>query len=228
MKKFIYAKQRGFISYQPSTGTQAFKIKGAGVSSFGEFFDHTFSDNSNVRARLKVTITSAGNNTGNRGANYSSTDTVAGEKTVLLDGSIGLNGDNLGISSSGDNKYVVQDNDLVEIQDCFTSGLGEAMFRADRLITIIKPNALQTDLRFKSIERSEGAEYQTDDIIEFHHADVSFKEHIKMIKFFESYINNYNKNNTGILMLDRSLDKSSSWPKELKSVYRMIVKKETN
>ena len=208
MKKFIYAKQRGFISYKPSTGTQSFQVKGTGFDD-GVFFDHTIADTTDAQARFRVTVTSAADNTGNRGGNYSSADTVEGGKTVLLDATISISGNNLVIANSGDNKYVVQNNDLIEITDCFKQDKGEMLFSFDRFLGVSKSSASSSIVHFAAAEQSEA----DDTILLVYSSTNGIDSHRKICSFFDAAANGSLANDDGFIEIDRSV--GGVMPKEL-------------
>ena len=253
MKKFIYIKERGFISYQNETATQSFQIAGTGIKNSGrdgvapQGFSHDFASGANdaanttvARNRLRVVVTSAAANTGNRGSDYtevqtangvtaaSAADTVAGGVTVLKESSFTMVANNLiiaNVSGNSQKGYDIKDGDLVEITDCFVHTSGEMMVRADRLIGLAKLSTTTTHLRFQAIRDAEGNNPDSDDIIQFiYGAGEGMKTHKKICEYFESWINSSNTTDDGLLLLD--FNPGGYWPKELKDVFQLNVTKQ--
>ena len=234
MRKFIYIKERGFISYKNAVGTNSFQISGTGFKN-SAFFSHDFAggaddaaNTTTAQARLRVTVTSAADNTGNRGDDYDNNNTVKGEVPVLKETSFLMVGNNLVIRSTSQDSakgYDIKNNDLVEITDCFAQDTGEMMYSADRLIGLVKTSTTSTHLRFAAIEDNEGHEPQADDIIQFiYPAATGHKTHKKISKYFESWINGSNPTDGGLLLLD--FNQGGYWPKELEDVYHLNVSKQ--
>lgn len=240
MKKFIHARERGFISYENETASQSFQIAGTGYQS-SVYFSHDFTsagddaaNTTDAQNRLRVTVTSAAANTSNRGDDYTNNNTEIGTITVLEDEALTMVGNNLVIKNTTqdpDHGYNIKANDLVEITDCFKANTGELMVDASRLVGITRLSNTSTVLRFKSIKYSEGSVpvgAAGDDGIQLVYdntGDVGLATHKKICKFIESFVNGYNASDNGLLTLDFSV--GGSWPRELSDVFHINVTKQS-
>ena len=225
MKKFIYAKQRGFISYQPSTGTQSFQVKGTGFDE-GVFFDHTIADTADAQARFRVTVTSAAANTGNRGSDYTpNANTTEGQVTVLFDEALTIDGNNLvikditGTGASATRGYSIKDNDLIEITDCFKQDKGDMLFSLDRFLGVSKSSTSSSIVHFAAAEQSEA----DDTILLVYSSTNGIDSHRKICSFFDAAVNGSLANDDGFIEIDRGI--GGVVPKELldAGVVKMLV-----
>ena len=122
------------------------QVLGAGVAD-GTFFDSALAGADNnakttdAGKKLRITITSAADNTANRGSDYATTygsaNTVAGDVTLLETEAAVIVGNNLDIPTKTDDAahgYDLKAGDVVRIELIPIQDDGEAMLAADRFI----------------------------------------------------------------------------------------------
>ena len=149
-----------------------FTVKGATSLVPGSFggagFATAIADTTDLRNNHKVTITSAGANTGNRGSDYTNANTTAGEVTVLEIEALSISSNDMVIANvSGDAQegYTIKAGDIVTVELKPAKG-NQGALRADRLLSVHANSDTATEVTFKAADG--GA---ADDNVTFTHAD---------------------------------------------------------
>ena len=169
---FLYFREHGKLTFTATDAQTNFTVKGATSLVPGSFggggFATAIADTTDLRNNHKVTITSAGANTGNRGSDYASADTVAGDVTVLEIEALSISSNDMVIANvSGDAQegYTIKAGDIVTVELKPSKG-NQAALRADRFLSVHANSDTETEVTFKA---ADGA--AQDDTVAFTHAD---------------------------------------------------------
>tara|TARA_R100000231_G_C5317463_1_gene162378 strand:+ start:731 stop:1417 length:687 start_codon:yes stop_codon:yes gene_type:complete len=169
---FLYFREHGKLVFTATAAQTNFTVKGATTLVPGLFGDEGFAtaiaDSTDLKNNHRVTITSAGDNTGNRGSDYASADTVAGDTTILEPEALTISSNDMVIANvAGDAQegYDIKVGDIVTVELLPAKGnLGA--FRADRFLSAHANSDTETEITFKAADGQ-----AADDTITFTHAD---------------------------------------------------------
>tara|TARA_Y100000361_G_scaffold119933_1_gene111491 strand:+ start:436 stop:1122 length:687 start_codon:yes stop_codon:yes gene_type:complete len=169
---FLYFREHGKLTFTATAAQTSFTVKGATTLVPGSFggsgFATAIADTTDLRNNHKVTITSANDNTGNRGSDYTNANTTAGEVTTLEIEALSISSNNMLIANvSGDAQegYDIKAGDIVTVELLPAKG-NQGAFRADRLLSVHANSDTETEVTFKAADGSAG-----DDTVTFTHAD---------------------------------------------------------
>jgi hypothetical protein len=168
---FLYFREHGKLTFTATAAQTNFTVKGATTlvpGTFGNGFATAIADTTDLRNNHKVTITSAGANTGNRGSDYTNANTTAGEVTVLEIEALSISSNDMVIANvSGDAQegYTIKAGDIVTVELKPTEG-NQAAFRADKLLSIHTNSDTETEITFAASNGS-----AADDTVVLTHPD---------------------------------------------------------
>ena len=169
---FLYFREHGKLSFTATAAQTNFTVKGATTLVPGNFggsgFATAIADSTDLKNNHRVTITSAGANTGNRGSDYASANTVAGDTTILEPEALTISSNDMVIANvSGDAQegYDIKVGDIVTVELLPAKG-NQGAFRADRLLSVHANSDTETEVTFKAADGS-----NSDDTVTFTHAD---------------------------------------------------------
>tara|TARA_R100000231_G_scaffold63689_2_gene51668 strand:+ start:324 stop:1025 length:702 start_codon:yes stop_codon:yes gene_type:complete len=187
---FLYFREHGKLTFVATADQTDFAVKGATTlvpGTLGNGFATAIADTTDLRNNHVVKITSKEANTGNRGSDYTSADTVAGEVTTLEIEALEISGNNMrikaldhggGPGNDAQEGYNIKAGDIVTVELKPTAG-NQAAFRADRLLSVHSNSDTETEITFKA---SNGT--AADDTVLLTHPDNNGAE----FKLISSYI----------------------------------------
>jgi len=214
---FLYFREHGSISFTATGGQTTFAVKGSASLVPGSFggggFSVAIADTAALRSNYVVTITSLADNTGNRGGDYASADTVAGEVTTLEVEALSISSNDMviaNVSGDGDHGYNIKVGDIVTITANAAKG-NVGAYRADRLLSVHANSDTETEVTFKAADGS-----AADDTVAFTHDDddgVTFRAIANY--FAEAADGNFVNSGSCIIAFDAE---SNDIPKQLKGL----------
>ena len=146
---FLYFREHGKLSFTATAAQTNFTVKGATTLVPGNFGGSGFA-------------------TGNRGSDYASANTVAGDTTILEPEALTISSNDMVIANvSGDAQegYDIKVGDIVTVELLPAKG-NQGAFRADRLLSVHANSDTETEVTFKAADGS-----NSDDTVTFTHAD---------------------------------------------------------
>jgi|9_EtaG_2_1085328.scaffolds.fasta_scaffold27723_2 hypothetical protein len=175
---FLYFREHGKLTFTATADQTDFTVKGATSLVPGSFggagFATAIADTTDLRNNHKVTITSAGANSGNLGSDYTDANTIAGEVTTLEIEALEISSNDMRIKAKSHgggpgndtaHGYDIKAGDIVTVELKPTKG-NQAAFRADRLLSVHANSDTETEVTFKAADGS-----AADDTVAFTHAD---------------------------------------------------------
>jgi hypothetical protein len=215
---FLYFREHGSISFTATAAQTDFAVKGSASLVPGSFggggFSVAIADTAALRANYVVTITSLADNTGNRGSDYASPNTVAGEVTTLEVEALSISSNDMVIAAltGGDAEegYDIKAGDIVTITANAAKG-NVGAYRADRLLSVHANSDTETEVTFQAADGS-----AADDTVAFTHADddgVTFRAIASY--FAEAADGNFVNSGSCIIAFDAE---SNDIPKQLKGL----------
>lgn len=214
---FLYFREHGSISFTATGAQTNFTVKGDASLVPGSFGGNGFSvaiaDTTALRANYVVTVTSLADNTGNRGGDYASANTTAGEVTTLETDGVSISSNDMVIatvSGDSDHGYDIKAGDIVTITANAAKG-NVGAYRADRLLSVHANSDTETEVTFQAADGS-----AADDTVAFTHADDDGVTFRAIASYFAEAANgNFVNSGSCIIAFDAE---SNDIPKQLKGL----------